>query len=82
MIVIANLVVLFTKASASAARINEVLETMPSIVETAEKPVNVPLKADTPKVEFQNVSFAYAGSRSAGEKPSASSAEQVRENLL
>ena len=62
MIVIANLVVLFTKASASAARINEVLETMPSIVETAEKPVNVPLKADTPKVEFQNVSFAYAGS--------------------
>ena len=37
MIVIANLVVLFTKASASAARINEVLETMPSIVETAEK---------------------------------------------
>ena len=31
MIVIANLVVLFTKASASAARINEVLETMPSI---------------------------------------------------
>ena len=62
MIVIANLVVLFTKASASAARINEVLETMPSIVETAEKPVNVPLEADTPKVEFQNVSFAYAGS--------------------
>ena len=60
MIVIANLVVLFTKASASAARINEVLETMPSIVETAEKPVNVPLEADTPKVEFQNVSFAYA----------------------
>ena len=30
MIIVANLVVIFTKASASAARINEVLETAPS----------------------------------------------------
>lgn len=62
MIVIANLVVLFTKASASAARINEVLETMPSIEETAKGPVIVSPREGTPKVEFQNVSFAYAGS--------------------
>ena len=62
MIVIANLVVLFTKASASAARINEVLETMPSIEETAKEPVAVSPREGTPKVEFQNVSFAYAGS--------------------
>lgn len=61
MIVIANLVVLFTKASASAARINEVLETMPSIEETAKEPV-ASSREGTPKVEFQNVSFAYAGS--------------------
>lgn len=62
MIVIANLVVLFTKASASAARINEVLETMPSIEETAKEPVAASPREGTPKVEFQNVSFAYAGS--------------------
>lgn len=62
MIVIANLVVLFTKASASAARINEVLETMPSIEETDKEPVAASPREGTPKVEFQNVSFAYAGS--------------------
>ena len=33
LIVVANLVVIFTKASASAVRVNEVLETVPSVQE-------------------------------------------------
>lgn len=36
MVVVANLVVIFTKASASAARINEVFETRPSVQEPAQ----------------------------------------------
>lgn len=62
MVVIANLVVLFTRASASAARINEVLETLPSIQETAQNPISVSKEAGIPKIEFKNVSFAYQGS--------------------
>ena len=60
LVVVANLVVIFTKAGASAVRINEVLDTKPSIVEgkTGEQE-KVP--ASVPKVSFQNVSFAYPG---------------------
>lgn len=57
LVVVANLVVLFTKASASAARINEVFDTKPSVVEgTAEEVIP---KAGTPKIEFRNVYFSY-----------------------
>lgn len=59
MIVVANLIILLTKASASAARINEVFETQPSIVEKTTKPISVGLAESTPKVEFENVSFSY-----------------------
>lgn len=59
MIIVANLIVIFTKASASAARVNEVLETTPSITQTADKaPVKNP---NAPKIEFSNVSFGYGG---------------------
>ena len=54
---VANLVVIFTKAAASAARINEVFDTQPSIVEQNQiqaKPV-----AGAPKVSFQDVNFRY-----------------------
>lgn len=57
MIVLADLVVLLSRGSASAARISEVFEIKPSVEETAEKDV-VP-KEDAPKVEFKNVSFSY-----------------------
>ena len=59
MIIVANLIVIFTKASASAARVNEVLETTPSITQTADKtPVQNP---NAPKIDFSNVSFGYGG---------------------
>lgn len=57
MIVVANLVLLLTKSSACAKRINEVFETKPSVVETAKNPVTADLSS--PHVEFENVSFNY-----------------------
>ena len=57
LVVLANLVVIFTKAAASAARINEVFDTQPSIVEQIQiqaKPVT-----GAPKVSFQDVNFRY-----------------------
>ena len=60
MVVVANLVILMTRASACAKRINEVFETEPSVVETAHEPIVVDTSADTPKLRFDNVSFTYA----------------------
>ncbi len=59
LIVVANLVVTFTKASASASRVNEVLETATSVSETNQAPVA--RVANTPKIEFEHVSFSYDG---------------------
>ena len=59
MIVVSNLVVIFTKASASAARVNEVFDTKPSVVENgkeAKEDINAPC------IEFRNVSFGYQDS--------------------
>ena len=58
--VVANLVVIFTKASASAARVNAVLETEPSVADSAAAEVRP--DPDAPVLCFENVSFAYAGS--------------------
>lgn len=59
MIIVANLVVIFTKASASAARVNEVLETAPSVKPPSGKtPTQI---QGAPKIEFENVSFGYGG---------------------
>ena len=59
MIVVANLVILLTKASASAQRINEVFETQPSVVEKNHNEISVSKSNFTPKVEFDNVTFSY-----------------------
>lgn len=59
MIVVANLVLLFTKASASASRINEVFETQPSVVEINHENIKVNTDISTPKISFENVSFNY-----------------------
>ena len=59
MIVVANLVILLTKASASAQRINEVFETKPSVVEKKHDEISVNKSNSTPKVEFDNVTFTY-----------------------
>ena len=59
MIVVANLVFLITKASASAARINEIFETQPSVVETNHENIKISTDISTPKISFENVSFNY-----------------------
>lgn len=59
MIVVANLVVLITKASASAARINEVFETEPSVVEKNHGTIKINSDNKTPKIEFDRVFFTY-----------------------
>lgn len=60
MIVVANLVILMTKASASAARINEVFDTKPSVTEKTKDYISVKENSDY-KLRFENVSFRYSG---------------------
>ena len=58
LVVVANLVTIFTKAAASAARINEIFDMKSSL----EYPKALP-KTDenAPIVEFDNVNFSYSG---------------------
>lgn len=58
LVVVANLVVLFTKAAASAGRINEVLEIQPSVENGSCKES---FDGDI-AVKFENVYFSYNGS--------------------
>lgn len=62
LVVVANLVTIFTRAAASSARINEVFDMKPSIVGADNSP-----KTDksAPAFEFDNVSFSYAGGENA-----------------
>ena len=56
LVALANLIVVFTKASASAARINDVFAIFQTVKEN-EKTVSP--ETDAPRVRFENVSFAY-----------------------
>ena len=56
---VANLVVVFTKASASASRINEVLHTAPSITDNGNTSVALPATAGTPALELDHASFSF-----------------------
>ncbi len=58
LVVVANLVGIFTKAAASASRINEVFDMKPSIVGAQTDPAE---DASAPAVEFSGVSFSYNG---------------------
>ena len=59
LIVVANLVVIFTKAYASGIRVSEVLNTKSSIEQgNLDKTTS---KEGTPKIEFKNVNFSYGG---------------------
>lgn len=62
LIVLANLVVTFTKAAASANRVNEILEIEPSIVDQVVIAAEDTTSNETPIVEFRNVNFSYDGS--------------------
>lgn len=59
LIVVANLVVIFTKAYASGLRVSEVLQIEPSIVEGNISTTTS--KTGVPKLEFKNVNFRYGG---------------------
>lgn len=63
MVVVANLVVLFTKASASAARINQIFETKSTVTENPKTHLSPDKNA--PKIEFDNVSFSYSKGKNA-----------------
>ena len=63
---VANLVVVFTKASASASRINEVLNCEPSITDEGNEPVALPEPSDlaggavpVPALSFDHASFSF-----------------------
>lgn len=62
---VANLVVVFTKASASASRINEVLNCVPSITDEGNQPVALPKPGATgnaalaPALSFDHASFSF-----------------------
>lgn len=59
---VANLVVVFTKASASASRINEVLNCVPSITDEGNQPVALPEPGDVapvPALSFSHASFSF-----------------------
>jgi len=59
---VANLVVVFTKASASASRINEVLNCEPSITDEGNEPVALPEPgnvAPVPALSFDHASFSF-----------------------
>ncbi len=72
LIVLANLVITFTKAAASAARVNELLDLQPSIADLSAGQLESPNdflnlsgakhrvgKAEEPIIEFSKVSFSY-----------------------
>lgn len=59
---VANLVVAFTKASASASRINEVLNCVPSITDEGNQPVALPKPgnvAPVPALSLSHASFSF-----------------------
>lgn len=60
LIVVANLLVTFTKASASSSRINEVLECVPSIKDEKSENISEENSLDSNEIiSFDNVSFKY-----------------------
>lgn len=65
LVVVANLVTIFTKAAASSARINEIFDMRPSIAGAESSPKQ---DENSPAVEFDNVSFSYAGGENSLEK--------------
>ena len=63
---VANLVVVFTRASASASRINEVFAAEPSVRDVAGESGEEPaLPEGTPALAFDHVTFSYGGGASA-----------------
>ncbi|MDE7397990.1 MAG: ABC transporter ATP-binding protein/permease [Oscillospiraceae bacterium] len=64
LVVVANLVSIFTKTVASAARINEIFDMQPSVVGAESSPEQ---DENAPSIEFDNVDFSYIGGETAVE---------------
>ncbi len=60
---LANLIITISKSLACAGRISAVFEQKPAITEVTHKAVEE--KQDAPKVEFDHMTFAYAGAKDA-----------------
>lgn len=56
LVVVANLVSIFTKTVASAARINEIFDMQPSVIGAESSPEQ---DENAPAIEFDNVDFSY-----------------------
>lgn len=61
LIALANLIVAVTKAMASAVRLNEVFDTQPTLTDEGASVQKE--KQNSPRVEFKDVTFTYAGSK-------------------
>ncbi|MDS0526450.1 ABC transporter ATP-binding protein/permease [Clostridium sp. SHJSY1] len=61
LIVVANLIVIFSKAFASIKRVNEIFEIKSTITENKQL-TTTSNTSDSPKIEFKNVSFLYDNS--------------------
>lgn len=61
LLALANLIVAVTKAAASAIRLNEVFDTKPSLTDEGTSVQQE--KSRAPRVEFQDVTFTYAGTQ-------------------
>lgn len=59
---VANMIIAFIKAFNCAGRINEVLDTNPSVEEKNHEFIDIEENKEVPKIEFKNVSFAYSDS--------------------
>lgn len=59
LLILARLFVVFTRASASAKRINEIFDTKSEITEKNDKFISPNITEKTPKIEFKNVTFKY-----------------------
>jgi len=57
LVVVANLVTIFTRAAASSARINEIFDMQPSVVGAERSPAQ---DKNAPAISFKNVRFAYS----------------------
>lgn len=57
LVVVANLVIIFTRGAASASRINELFDTEPDIKDRAPSPVK--FKKSASHIEIKNLSFGY-----------------------
>ena len=56
LLVVSNLIIIITKAMASAARVNEIMDLQPDMQSPSAEPATVP---EAPAVEFRDVSFGY-----------------------